>query len=605
MVVGAVVEAGAVEMRGAAFLTDAPRYLFFTGKGGVGKTSLACASAVHLADQGRRVLLVSTDPASNVAQVFAQSIGASITPIAAVDGLDAVEIDPQAAAEAYREGILAPLRGVLPSEALDSVAEQLSGSCTVEISAFNEFTRFLADDDLSEQYDHIVFDTAPTGHTIRLLQLPGQWSEFINDGKGDASCLGPLSGLDKARTTYEQALAHLASDKTRLVLVARAQQSTLKEAARTSRELADLGMTHQHLVINALMPTPLEDDDLARAVWASEQAALSALPAGLDALPLNKVERHPHTVMGLEALRSMFAPSSTALTQSTAHKADVEEFPGLDALAADLLAHDHGLILCMGKGGVGKTTVAAALALALASHGKTTHVSTTDPAAHLESILHSRVDIPLTVSRIDPEEVTNRYRAHVLETKGAHLDEIGRAQLEEDLRSPCTEEVAVFTQFAELVAQAKDQFVVLDTAPTGHTLLLLDAAGSYHREVLRLQGEQAQFTTPLAKLQDPAYTKIIVVTLPEDTPVQEATDLVADLKRAEIQPWAWVVNQVIDAASTSNPLLVAQAEHHRDLISRLAGQYDTLATIPLLSHEPTAEDLATLAESKPGKNAHE
>ena len=237
------------------FIEQPPRFLFFTGKGGVGKTSIACATATRLAEAGKRVLLVSTDPASNVGQVFGVAIGNQVTAIPAVAHLSALEIDPQAAAQAYRDRLVNPVRGVLPDAVVKGIEESLSGACTTEIAAFDEFTALLTDPALTTDFDHIVFDTAPTGHTIRLLQLPGAWSGFLEEGKGDASCLGPLAGLEKQRAQYKAAVDALADpQRTRLVLVARAQQATLREAARTHEELAAIGLTRQYLVINGVLP---------------------------------------------------------------------------------------------------------------------------------------------------------------------------------------------------------------------------------------------------------------------------------------------------------------------------------------------------------------
>ncbi|AQP45606.1 arsenical pump-driving ATPase [Tessaracoccus flavus] len=568
-----------------SFLRDLPRFLFFTGKGGVGKTSLACASATHLADEGRRVLLVSTDPASNVAQVFGQPIGNRITAIRAVPGLDGIEIDPQQAADDYRERIIGPVRNLLPEAEIASIAEQLSGSCTTEVASFNEFTGLLADDSRIAGYEHVVFDTAPTGHTIRLLQLPGEWTSFLDDGKGDASCLGPMAGLDKTRATYASALARLSDPSlTRLVLVTRAQPSTLVEAGRTADELAHVGITEQHLVVNALLSDP-GDDPLATAVHAREQRALSQLPPSLGRLTRTEVALRPNAVVGVDSLRELLNPHPQPV-RPTGDTTAVEA-NGLAELIDELAAQDHGLIMCMGKGGVGKSTVAAAVALALAERGKTVHLSTTDPAAHLDDVLAGASDEHLSVSRIDPQAAIQAYRDKVMRTKGARLDDAGRAQLAEDLMSPCTEEVAVFGEFSHLVSQARRQFVVVDTAPTGHTLLLMDATGSYHRDIVRGMGPGQRPVTPLMRLQDPALTRIVIVTLPEATPVQEAADLQSELRRASIEPYAWVVNQSIAAARTSSPLLSARAATeapHLTEVSRLAAR---VAVVPLLPDEPT------------------
>ncbi|MDI6630620.1 MAG: arsenical pump-driving ATPase [Rhodococcus sp. (in: high G+C Gram-positive bacteria)] len=569
------------------FLDVPPRFLFFTGKGGVGKTSIACAAAIHLARSGKRVLLVSTDPASNVGQVFGLHIGNTITPIPTVDRLSALEIDPEQAAEAYRERIVGPVRGLLPDAELKSITEQLSGSCTTEIASFNEFTELLTDSEgPMSQFDHVLFDTAPTGHTIRLLQLPGSWTDFLDEGKGDASCLGPLSGLDKQRTLYAGAVAALADpQRTRLVLVARAQRSTLTEITRTHRELAAIGLTHQYVVINGVLGAPAgHGDPLAAAIYKREQEAIAALPDELRALPLDQVDLKATNIVGLDALESLFTPSAAMPAVDEDSSLDVADAP-LAALIDELAAGEHGLVLCMGKGGVGKTTIAAAIAVALADRGHPVHLTTTDPAGHLSDMLHGTLP-NLHVSSIDPAEATRAYRDHVLATKGAALDEQGRSMLEEDLRSPCTEEVAVFQAFSRVISESRNKFVVVDTAPTGHTLLLLDATGSYHREVARQLGDR-HFTTPLMRLQDPDLTKVIIVTLAETTPVLEAAGLQKELERAQIHPWAWVVNNSLAAAHPTTPLLRRRAVAELPEIATVrSGHADRVAVVPLLATEP-------------------
>jgi len=572
------------------FLADVPRYLFLTGKGGVGKTSIACAAAITLAGQGRRVLLVSTDPASNVGQVFGLSIGNTITPVRAVPGLSALEIDPEQAAAAYRERIVGPVRGVLPDVEVRLIEEQLSGACTTEIASFNKFTGLLTDDALTAGYDHVIFDTAPTGHTIRLLQLPGSWTDFLNEGKGDASCLGPLAGLERQRGVYAEAVAALGDPaRTRLVLVTRAQRAAVAEVERTHGELAALGLRRQHLVINAVMPTPDGDDDLARAIYAREQAVLADLPDVLRALPTDLLPLKGEDMVGISALGRLFAPDADTEPADGEDDAAGDVVLRADTLAAlvdDLADQGHAVVMVMGKGGVGKTTIASAIAVALAERGLPVHLTTTDPAGHVDATL-TRSLPTLEVSRIDPAVETARYRDHIMEGKGARLDEVGRAALAEDLRSPCTEEVAVFRAFSKIVLGARTGYVVIDTAPTGHTLLLLDATGSYHREVARQMGETAHFVTPMMRLQDPAYTKVLLVTLAEPTPVLEAAELQADLHRAGIRPWAWVINNSLAAASTTSPLLRRRARNERAEIDRVRTTHaERCAVVPLLPHEP-------------------
>ena len=582
------------------------RIVLVTGKGGVGKTTVASGAAVALAEAGHRVLLVSTDPASNVAQVLEQPIGNQVTPIGAVPGLSALEIDPQAAAQAYRDRIVGPVRGVLPEDVVRGIEEQLSGACTTEIAAFDEFTGLLTDGQLTAGFEHVVFDTAPTGHTIRLLQLPGAWSGFLQDNTDGASCLGPLSGLEKQREQYAAAVAALADPKrTRLVLVARAQASTLREVARTHVELAAIGLTRQFLVINGVLPeSEATDDELAAAMLRREAAALSALPDVLRELPTDRVPLMSFNLVGLPALHALLgaSPRNDGAAGAIARCPDRPRLPSLASLVDDLAQDGHGLVMLMGKGGVGKTTLAAAVAVELAHRGFPVHLTTSDPAAHLAETLEGSLE-NLTVSRIDPYAETERYRQHVLDTKGKDLDAHGRATLEEDLRSPCTEEIAVFQAFSRVIREAGSKFIVMDTAPTGHTLLLLDATGAYHKEIARHMDKSGieHFTTPMMQLQDPKQTKVLLVTLAETTPVLEAANLQADLRRAGIEPWAWIINNSLAAASTAAPLLRRRAAQEWPQIETVRERYARrVVQVPVQAEEPIGVPrLLALAETAP------
>lgn len=570
---------------------DLPKFTFFTGKGGVGKTSLACATALALADAHKRVLLVSTDPASNVGHVFNTEIGNRITSIPCVAGLDAIEINPEAAAAQYRERIVGPMRGLLPDKALQSIEEQLSGACTTEIAAFDEFTGLLTNAAVTDRYDHIVFDTAPTGHTIRLLKLPGAWSGFLEAGKGDASCLGPLAGLEKQRDRYAAAVERLGDpNATRLILVARPQRSALAEAARTARELSDIGIANAHVAINGLMPQDASADPLAEALVRREQVALGTLAPELARLPRKTFLLRAENLVGVAALRR-FASGAADVTSERAADEDRKvrrDFPDLAALVEEIERPGRGLVMFMGKGGVGKTTMAAAVAVELAARGHEVLLTTTDPAAHLTETLGGEMP-HLSVGRIDPAIETARYRDHVLASKGKDLDAHARAMLEEDLRSPCTEEIAVFQAFSRIIRESSRHFVVMDTAPTGHTLLLLDATGSYHRDVVRhaAGSTQRKIVTPMMRLQDPAQTKILIVTLPETTPILEAAHLQGDLRRAGIDPWGWIVNASLAAAETSHPLLRRRAESEQPQIAKVRdGLAKRFAVVPMMANEP-------------------
>ncbi|WP_338627992.1 arsenical pump-driving ATPase [Yersinia intermedia] len=571
------------------FLQHPPVFLFFTGKGGVGKTSISCASAITLADAGKRVLLVSTDPASNVGQVFNQTIGNTITAIAVVPGLFALEIDPQAAAQLYRARIVDPVRGRLPEAVVRSIEEQLSGACTTEIAAFDEFTSLLTDATVLDDFDHVIFDTAPTGHTIRLLQLPGAWSSFIDSNPEGSSCLGPLAGLEKQRDRYTHALQALSdAERTRLILVARAQKSALSEVARTHYELAAVGLRNQYLVINGILPeAEAQVDTLARALYLREQQALIELPEVLTGLPRDDLMLQSVNMVGTDALRKLLLKNETQHSISDNPMAEVlPKLPTLSSLVEEIAADQHGLVMLMGKGGVGKTTLAASIAVKLAEKGLDVHLTTSDPAAHIENTLNGQLN-NLTVSRIDPLAETERYRRHVLSTKGKSLDAQGKALLEEDLRSPCTEEIAVFQAFSRVIREAGKRFVVMDTAPTGHTLLLLDATGAYHREVEKRMGDNGHYLTPMMQLQDEKRTKVLLVTLPETTPVLEAAILQEDLRRAGIEPWAWLINNSLVAAATSSPLLRLRAAHEVEQIKKVRDIFSArLALIPLQEEEP-------------------
>lgn len=581
------------------------RHLFFTGKGGVGKTSLATGTAIALADRGRRVLLVSTDPASNIGQVLETEVDDSVRTVAAVPGLAVLNIDPEAAAQAYRDRVIGPVRDVLPEDAVSSMVEQLSGACTTEIAAFDEFTKLLTDPAIATDYDHVVFDTAPTGHTLRLLQLPAAWSSFIETNPDGSSCLGPMSGLEAQRTQYAAAVRALSDAAvTTLVLVTRPESAALGEAARTSAELSALGIANQRLIINGVFRAADAADPLAAALERRGADALAAMPDVLTGFPHETKALRSENLVGVDRLRAFVedTPERIATAASARVAEDLPE--SMSALLDDVQRAGHGLVMVMGKGGVGKTTIAAAVAVELAGRGVPVHLSTTDPAAHVADALGGAVE-GLVVSRIDPRAETERYVQRVLQTKGRDLDDAGRALLEEDLRSPCTEEVAVFHAFSRIVNEARRGVVVLDTAPTGHTLLLLDATGAYHREVLRTSSMPAErVVTPMMRLQDPELTRILIVTLPETTPVLEAEALQADLRRAGIEPFAWVINQSLAAARTADPLLTARAASEHALIERVRHELaERCAIVPMNAEPPVGA--AHLRELVVGADAPE
>ncbi|MFL2029459.1 arsenical pump-driving ATPase [Loigolactobacillus zhaoyuanensis] len=539
-------------------------YLFFTGKGGVGKTTTASATAINLADAGKQVMLVSTDPASNLQDVFKTELTNKPKAITGVPGLFAANFDPVTAAGEYRESVVGPYRGVLPEAAIRNMEEQLSGSCTVEIASFNEFANFLTDPDVDQRFDYIIFDTAPTGHALRMLQLPSAWNNYLSENDRGASCLGQLAGMGDKKAMYEKAVATLSDGAlTTLMLVTRPQKASLLEAARAAQELADIGMNNQQLIINGTLQEP--SDTASQAIFEQQQSDLQQMPASLQKLIQFEVPLRAYNITGLNKLKLVLQAQQPSLTT---YPAIENNYPDLDIVVADLLRTNKKIIFTMGKGGVGKTTVAVQITKKLVAQHKTVHLATTDPADHLE--FFNTADPAITISHIDEQQVLKDYQDEVLATARQTMKSADVDYVAEDLRSPCTQEIAVFRAFANIVAQDDSDVVVIDTAPTGHTLLLLDSTQSYAKEVARTAGEVPQSIVDLLpRLQDPNQTEIVMVTLPETTPVYESLRLNNDLDRAKIAHTWWVVNQSMLATNTAHPCLQARAQNEVEWIEKV------------------------------------
>lgn len=543
------------------------QYIFFTGKGGVGKTSIACATAVNLADNGKKVLLISTDPASNLQDVFNMPLNNKGTVIKEVPNLTVVNLDPEQAAAEYRESVIAPYRGKLPESVIANMEEQLSGSCTVEIAAFNEFSDFITDEDKRKGYDYIIFDTAPTGHTLRMLQLPSAWDTFIAENTTGASCLGQLSGLEDRKEVYKNAVKTLSDgSQTTLFLVSRPEESPLKEVVRSSTELLDLDIKAQKLIINGVLENYDKEDSISRQLYERQQNALNGRTEALLKLDTSIVPLRSYNMTGIDNIRNMLNTDTVASIDLK--EVDVNSFKTIDNIIDDLYRTGKRVIFTMGKGGVGKTTVAGMIARGLAKRGVKVHLTTTDPANHL-AYVETKVE-GISVSHIDEKAVLAAYQKNVLDKARETMGDADLSYIEEDLRSPCTQEIAVFNSFAEIVAKADNEVVVIDTAPTGHTLLLLDSTQSYHKEVERTQGN----ITPavqnlLPRLRNEKETDVVIVTLPETTPVFEAQRLQQDLQRAGIKNKWWVVNASLLLTPTNSQFLKAKASSEVQWISKV------------------------------------
>jgi len=581
-------------------------YIFFTGKGGVGKTSLASATAVKLADEGKRVLLISTDPASNLKEVLETEVTEKITQINGIDNLHAVNIDPELSAEEYRNRVISPMEDILPEHEIGKIREELSGACTTEIAAFDEFARYVAGDEDDQPYDVIIFDTAPTGHTLRLLELPAAWSDFIESNPDGASCIGPSSALKTSQERYKKVLKRL-QDKgsTTIYLVSRPDGSALREAERSGLELDEMGLSNQVLLINGYFEPMDESDPFAKKMKEKADETIRQMPERLKRMEQMIFPLRPYNLLGIDRLRTVFEPldKNRIIQDSSSILAEYHEseLPDLDALVDDLSSEkDRGLIMTMGKGGVGKTTIAAAVAFKLAQRGFPVHLTTTDPAAHLlDHIGDLAIPENMTVDRIDPDKEKQNYIAKVLKQRGKDKTDEELKLLREDLESPCTEEVAVFQAFSKAIHEAKRKFVVMDTAPTGHTLLLLDTTGSYHKEILRnAKMDTDKLKTPYMYLQDPDYSKLLIVALPETTPITEAAKLQADLRRSNIEPYAWIANQSMSATEISDPLLKQRAAEEVPQLEEIETKHaKKLYTIPWVAEDPVLEFLIKKRET--------
>lgn len=513
------------------------KYSFFTGKGGVGKTSIACASAIFLADSNKKVLLVSTDPASNLQDVFQMTLTNKPTQCPNIPNLMIANFDPIIAAKEYMESVVGPYRDILPESAIINMEEQLSGTCTVEIAAFNEFTNLLTNEEVNNSFDYIIFDTAPTGHTLRMLELPSAWTNFIAENKTGVSCLGQLSGLEDKKLIYKKSLEILSNSQlTTLFLVTRPQKVSIIEAERSSTELKQLNIQNQKLIVNGLLE--YNDDELSTILKNEQEIALNTIKNKWNNFDIFYLPLKSYNIIGIDNLRSLFTNETVKFTNQTIEK---KEFPNLDCIVEDYISTNKKIILVMGKGGVGKTSIAVNLAEKISNKGLSVRLASTDPADHLS--LYLSKNSKLKLSHINKEKELEKYKNEVI-SKAKSLTSNDLLYIEEDLKSPCTEEIAIFRAFAEIVTESEEDIIIIDTAPTGHTILLLESTQNYAKELERISGEiPKSIQKLLPRLQNKNETEVLMVTLPEITPVYESFRLSDDLNRANIAHTWWLINQ--------------------------------------------------------------
>jgi len=523
------------------------RFLFFSGKGGVGKSTMSCSTAVWLARQGDRTLLVTTDPAPNLSDIFGQEIGHRVTAIDGVENLSAIEINPDAASEEYRDRIIAPLREILDEQNLMGIREQLNSPCIEEVAAFDKFIEFMD----KPEYDVVVFDTAPTGHTLRLLELPSGWSDELS--KGGATCIGPSASLQSSKVKYDRAIAALQDERrTSFVFVLRPERLSIYETRRSVDELEELGVRTSFLVINGVLPEEAATDEFFRARYDQEQAIVREINQGFPIetviVPLRSTEINGQPL--LEAVGAfLYEGSEEGIHQTVTAAVAGATSPVLhdEAEILRLLTPKTGTryLFITGKGGVGKSTIAIATAVYLAGKGYRTLVLTTDPASHLPEIFGQELgNVPMPVrgvenlyaTQIDPEVAWNEYTARILDAVKDESEETKKA-VQEDLRSPCAQEMAAFEKFMSYFDLAGYDIIIFDTAPTGHTLRLLempsDWKGFIDLGTLTKKTSDAtvnKYAHVIETMRNRDESTFVFVVYPEYTPIIEAWRAAEDLK---------------------------------------------------------------------------
>ena len=599
------------------------RFIFFSGKGGVGKTSMACTTAVRFADEGKRTLIVTTDPASNLADVFEQAIGHQVTAITGVPNLWATEIDPDQAAQEYRDRALAPIRAAFPAQMVQVIDEQMSGPCTTEVAAFDRFTDFL---DLpaggGQSFDTVIFDTAPTGHTLRLLELPAEWSQSIEAaaaGNGQ-TCIGPAAAIQDAKHKYERALAAMRDPaQATFTFVLHPEAIAIKETRRAIAELGKLGIHTHQLIVNSIIPVAETGNQLFAARSQMQQGYLRQIAAELP-LPTRRMSLLAGEIKGVERLRAVAGMFFDGLKDTALAPEHVQRFSAdlslLDtpSAAARLTPNGHNrTIFFAGKGGVGKTVASCTTAVWLARQGYRTLLLTTDPAAHLGDVLGVPVGdkaarvpgVPnLWAAKIDPKVAAEAYKARILEDarQRGRPPEALRVMAEE-LDSPCTEEMATFDRFIDYASQKDWPVIVFDTAPTGHTLRLLELPVDWSQQLdIKIFASvdsaaaddvaKARFGQVIAMMRDPERSTFAFVMYPEATPILEAYRAVEELRTVGIEPGLVVANMVIPEGQATTPFVRARRAMHEKYLAEMTVRFPVpVVQIPLLPGEVKGLDM--------------
>ena len=619
-------------------VTATTRFLFFSGKGGVGKTSMACTTAVREADRGKQTLIVTTDPASNLADVFEQGIGHKLTPIAGVPNLWAMEIDPDKATREYIDRAMAPLREAFPEQIVAVMEEQMSGPCTAEVAAFDRFVDFIdlpqgqvdAAAAVPARFDTVIFDTAPTGHTIRLLELPAEWSRSIDEastGSGQ-TCIGPAAAIQDAKHKYERALATMRDPgQTIFTFVLHPEATSIKETARAIGELGKLGIHTHELIINGIIPVEEGVNSLFAERRTMQQRYLAQIKRDFR-LAHRRMSLLDGEVKGVARLREVAhllfeghkphivpaaqpgQPEQQALTSSPS----AETTRASSAVLERILPRDGTRSLFFtGKGGVGKTVVSCITAVWLARQGYKTLLLTTDPAAHVGDVLGVPVtDQPAPVpgvpnlwaTKIDPKAAGEAYKTRILDDarKRGRPEESIKVMAEE-LDSPCTEEMAAFDKFIEYASQDGWQVTVFDTAPTGHTLRLLQLPVDWSTQLdIKVYASvdtvaaddvaKQRFAQVIDMMKDPEQSTFAYVMYPESTPIIEAFRAAEELSTIGIEPGLVVANQVLPGEACTTPFSKARWTMQQKYLAEIGERFPVpVLRIPLLGGEIKGLDL--------------